>query len=226
MKRESFPIIPWDTIVGYTALFLTVGGGTAWWVWQMNVPKPQDIPMTAPIVSQPAATSRRLPIQTTPAPVNSEPIAVQPLAVTPQVYGLDVVGSRVYLRPQALLIRNKGISDPMAVETAISELLSSNFASNLTTAVPSGTRLLGMQAKPDEIRINLSQEFVEGGGSEAMIYRVAQVLYTATSLNPQAKVYLEIEGQPVNEDHPLGGEGLVLEQPMTRQSFTTAFPHS
>jgi len=44
----------------------------------------------------------------------------------------------------------------------------------------------------------------------SMSSRVAQVLYTATSLQPNAKVWIDIEGKPLEV---LGGEGLLLEQP-------------
>jgi len=53
-----------------------------------------------------------------------------------------------------------------------------------------------------------------------MSSRVAQVLYTATSLQPNAKVWIDIEGKPLEV---LGGEGLLLEQPLTgklRENFT------
>jgi spore germination protein GerM len=56
-----------------------------------------------------------------------------------------------------------------------------------------------------------------------MIYRVAQVLYTATSIDPQTPVFLSIEGQPLNDNYPLGGERLTLEYPMTRQQFNREF---
>lgn len=56
-----------------------------------------------------------------------------------------------------------------------------------------------------------------------MIYRVAQVLYTATSIDSQAPVFLSIAGKPLNDYYLLGGEGLLLEYPLTRQKFDKEF---
>jgi hypothetical protein len=61
---------------------------------------------------------------------------------------------------------------------------------------------------------------------------MAQVIYTATSLNPDGKVFVLIEGQPIlqrrgyanDRRHSLGGEGLILRQPTTRAQFLSDFP--
>jgi spore germination protein GerM len=57
-----------------------------------------------------------------------------------------------------------------------------------------------------------------------MINRLTQVVYTATSLDPTALVYLSVDGQPLTENTPLAGEGLVVRYPIDRQQLTQDFP--
>ena len=45
-----------------------------------------------------------------------------------------------------------------------------------------------------------------------------------TSLDPHQKVFLSVEGQSLDREHPLGGEGLILRQPITRSQFDADFP--
>jgi spore germination protein GerM len=80
---------------------------------------------------------------------------------------------------------------------------------------------LGLKAENNDIHVNLSANFTTGGGSTSMMGRVGQVVYTATSLNPKAKVYIEVNGKLLEV---LGGEGVELQQPLTRESFQKNYP--
>ncbi|MBE9048429.1 GerMN domain-containing protein [Pleurocapsales cyanobacterium LEGE 10410] len=146
---------------------------------------------------------------------------VQPAKFSPQIYQLEVVDNRIRLRSKA--IYTSATSPQMALVEAMEELLAQSSTFNSTTTIPPGTRLLALHTSKDGIHVNLSREFTQGGGSSSMIYRVAQVLYTATSIDPQMPVFFSIEGQPLNEDNPLGGEGLLLQYPITRQQFDQDF---
>lgn len=159
-----------------------------------------------------------------PAIVNSNSSSVeevQPAKFAPQMYQLEIVDSRIRLTPKA--IYTSATSPKVALTEALDELFAQAIAFDPTSTIPQGTRLLDLQTSENGVHIDLSQEFTQGGGSSSMIYRVAQVLYTATSIDPQSPVFLSIEGQPLNEDYPLGGEGLVLEYPLTRQVFDREF---
>ncbi len=148
-------------------------------------------------------------------------VQIQPAKFSPQLYRLEIVDSRIRLIPQT--IETAATSPQLALKQALDELFTPSLAFDPTTTIPRGTKLLNLRTSQNGIYVDLSQEFTQGGGSSSMIYRVAQVLYTATSIDSQASVFLSIEGKPLNEDYPLGGEGLLLEYPLTRQQFNQDF---
>ena len=147
------------------------------------------------------------------------------LEVQPQTYWVSVSGPQ----DNFLLVSQPLEVDPQAsttemLTTAIETLLSGTAkVEDVFTAIPKDTQLLSLNANTDGIYINLSQEFAAGGGSSSMIYRVAQVIYTVTSLEPDAAVHLAVAGHLIDDAYPLGGEGLVLDQPITRETFAKDF---
>ena len=146
---------------------------------------------------------------------------VQPAKFSPQIYQLEIVDSRIQLIPKT--IDTAATSPKLALTEALEKLLAQNSIFAPTTTIPDQTRLLNLDISQEGVYVDLSQEFAQGGGSSSMIYRVAQIIYTATSIDSQTPVFLSIEGRPLNDDYPLGGEGLTLEYPMTRQRFDREF---
>lgn len=146
---------------------------------------------------------------------------IQAAKFSPQMYRLEIVDNHIRLIPET--IQTRVASPEIALKQALEKLLAQSPTFDPTTTIPQQTRLLNLHTNKQGIYVDLSPEFAQGGGSSSMIYRVAQILYTATSINPQAPVFLSIAGKPLNDNYPLGGEGLILEYPLTRQQFNQDF---
>jgi germination protein M len=91
----------------------------------------------------------------------------------------------------------------------------------LTTAIPAGTRLLGLDVADGIATVDLSEEFASGGGSLSIQARAAQVVHTLTQFATVRSVAFRLEGEPVDA---LGGEGLVLFEPVDRGDFEQLAP--
>lgn len=85
------------------------------------------------------------------------------------------------------------------------------------TAVPEGTRFLGLTIDGGVATVNLSREFESGGGSASVIGRLAQVVYTLTQFPTVQGVKFELDGDPIKV---FGGEGVVLDEPVDREDYT------
>jgi hypothetical protein len=109
---------------------------------------------------------------------------------------------------------------PAVAAGALTELLAgpteAERAIGRVTAIPEGTRLLGVSLDDSTATVDLSKEFTAGGGSLSMQARLAQVVYTATQFPDIESVRIHIEGAPVRA---LGGEGVLVEEPVTRAGF-------
>jgi spore germination protein GerM len=86
----------------------------------------------------------------------------------------------------------------------------------LASTIPSGTRLRGISLHGRVATIDLTSRYASGGGTLSMTLRLAQLVYTATSVRPITGVLLHLDGR---DTKVFGGEGLILDRPMTRASF-------
>jgi spore germination protein GerM len=143
--------------------------------------------------------------------------------IQPQVYWLRSNQNKITLVAKSLPSNKSGSTPQQVLTIAVQKLLSAKPSDDLSSTIPKGTKLLSLQIRADGVHVDLSPEFRSGGGSTSMIYRVAQVIYTVTSLDPNAKVFISVGGQSIDSNHPLGGEGLILQQPTTRDRFAADF---
>lgn len=217
--------VPLSLVAGLSAVILATGSAVAWWSWHSasrTVPTPTTEQPTQPESQSPPRPEGRL-ASPNPARSTTQTPAPQALPIpaekTLQVYWLRNAGNQIELVTSPVKVSSTDDVNS-ALKVALEQLLAGPSNSEMTTTIPDETQLRSLSVRQDGIHIDLSQQFKTGGGSASMTGRVAQILYTATSLNPDAQVWLSIEGKPLET---LGGEGLMLDQPVTRKSFERDF---
>ncbi|MBE9048093.1 GerMN domain-containing protein [Pleurocapsales cyanobacterium LEGE 10410] len=197
-NRFSLPVV-----AAITGIILAAGGGAAWWAKSALEPA-RVRPKPNPIV--------RDQVPNIPEPITQEKI-VQICWLNPTDESIELVSKTMTFQ--------KSVKGDRVLETAFETLLAQPpEGSPYTTAIPQGTKLLDLKVNKKGIHLNLSQEFIAGGGSASMSSRLAQVVYTATSSNNGDRVWINVEGKPLAN---LGEEGIVVNQPMTRQDFQDNF---
>lgn len=89
------------------------------------------------------------------------------------------------------------------------------------TAIPDGTRLIGVVIKNGVATVDLSGEFAGGGGSFSVMGRLAQVVYTLTQFSSVDRVGFRLDGVPVTT---FSSEGVVLDGPVGRADYRDFLP--
>lgn len=110
-----------------------------------------------------------------------------------------------------------GVPRAAAVRAALQEMLKGptavEQATGLSSAIPEGTRLLGVRISGGIVYADFSGEIESGGGSASMLGRFWQIVYTATQPAGAPRVRILIDGQ---ERQALGGEGVIIDHPLSR----------
>lgn len=188
-------------ILTMAAGILLAGSATAWWV-------NKSFHSSNEIENTPITTEIKPNI-----PNNSQNIAK---TENVKIYWLN---DNLELSPISVTIPQNN-NPQESLENAVNILLTNIDKDNHDTTIPEGTRLLSLKVDEKGIDVNLSREFTSGGGSASMIGRLGQIIYTTTTLDPSAEVWIYVDGEPLEL---LGGEGLEIRQPMTRQIFQEDF---
>ena len=208
-KKNRFSL---TAMAAVTGIILAAGGGAAWWakssLQKANITQPNP----APIVKEETPSL--------PNPITQERLV--------EVCWLNPEGNKIQLVSKTMTFQ-KSVKSKRVLETALETLLSEPPAgSGYTTAIPIGTKLLNLKTDKEGIHLNLSKEFISGGGSASMSSRLAQIIFTATSSSSSAEsstatptnVWISIEGKALKN---LGEEGIIVNQPMTKQDFKNNF---
>lgn len=188
-------------IAAVSAAVVAVSGGVAWFTAQSPDTTTSQNP--SPNIKQP-----------------QQPLTTQPgNQQSAQIYWLKPKQEKLELAPQPIKIA--AAQPSQALETAFKTLLAGPTEGTDSTTIPPKTKLLSLKVDNNDIHVNLSEDFSSGGGTTSMMGRIGQIVYTATTLNPDAKVYIDVNGKPLEV---LGGEGVEIQQPLTRQAFQQNYP--
>jgi len=207
--QKSSPSISIAVVASVCTLIgVAIGGLTSWQLHSLK-DRPTVTEPSVPPVTDPSPAIAPLPpvIPPTPEPtVAFQTVQVYWLKDDGSSFDMELVGSPIQLKSD--------LGEPL--EVAFHRLLAGPGDRNFTTTIPAGTRLRSVQIKSNGVHVDLSREFATGGGTASMSGRLGQIIYTATTLEPDAQVWLYVEGKPLEY---LGGGGLEVEGPLTRQRF-------
>ena len=193
--------------LGIITSILVAGTGAAWWAFQSltsSPPRSPNIETIKPTLEKPKVVQK------------PQSKLIQSEAKT---YWLSANSDKLDFVTNAVSVQKSANKDQV-LQTALEQLLNQTPNPPASTAIPSGTQLLSLKMSSKGVYLNLSDAFTQGGGSESMMGRLGQILYTASSVDPNMPVWISVEGKLLET---LGGEWLMLEQPITRQWFKENF---
>ena len=122
-------------------------------------------------------------------------------------------------------VRRTHVPTQLVATAAMKALLAGPTAdersAGVTSAVPPGTRLLGIAIHNGLATVDLTSEYQSGGGALSMQTRLGQVVYTLTQFPTVQKVRFRLDGSPVNV---FSSEGIVLSHPVGRSDYADLLP--
>ncbi len=210
-----------SAMAAIAACIVGTGVSVAW--FNLNPYKVPSVKVSVeidPNAKTPTAPQQQIPF--TKPPVNNQPPKDNNVAI----YQTEPTQTGFKMVPKPLPLQEPNQSPEANLRAAFGELLASNKSAakegnkSAVSTIPKGTKLLSLRTESDGIHVDLSREFESGGGSTSMQSRLSEVLFTATSLDPNASVWITIEGKKLEV---LGGEGVEVKQPLDRKSFQTEF---
>jgi germination protein M len=183
-------------------------------------------------LDEPEVEIEQTPVPTEPPMVADEPTPEPEPEPTPVVVD-DEDAAPETLRVLVYMVRGEEIGASAreidytqdVATAAISALLSGpdyeDEDSGLHSEIPPGTELLDISLDDGTLTVDLSSAFTEGGGSASILMRLAQVVHTGTQFDSVNDVQILIDGGYVET---IGGEGAMIDEPMSRDDFEDQAP--
>lgn len=172
-------------------------------------------PAAAPPTSSTTSTTAVSGTTTTGAPATSTTAPAGPTQVSVYFLRTDTLAAAHRTVPATPQIGAAAVTALLAGPTAAER------AAGLATAIPAGTRFLGLSITAGTATVDLSSQYESGGGSLSMSARLAQVVFTLTQFPTVGQVQFELDGRPVQV---FGGEGLILDHPVGRANYEELQP--
>lgn len=173
----------------------------------------------APVEPAPTSTA-------TDTPTASPPAAIEtPAAPVPEV-GTRELPVRVYfVSGELITVAGRTSSSSAVAAEAMKALLrgptAAEKSAGMSTQIPSGTRLLGVNIAKGTATVDLSGRFESGGGSLSMTLRISQVVSTLTQFPAVKRVTFRIDGKAVES---IGGEGIIVAPSVHRADYESVMP--
>ncbi len=151
---------------------------------------------------------------------SSEPVekSTTPVATTP--VAIYLVKGELLEKVTRRVPKVPGIGR-QAMEALLAGPTSAESAAGVTTAIPAGTRLLGLVVEEGTATVDLSPAYESGGGTLGLRLRLAQVACTLDQFQTVHGVRFAMAGRPVRV---FSDDGIVLEHPVSCDDYRDHLP--
>jgi germination protein M len=192
-------------------------------------PRSPDTGTIAPVSPEPSNEPSAEPSTPEPseAPIPSEPPATPDPTPTSEPSGATSVTIYLFMDEELVPVRRQVDATRAVGRASLNALFEgptdeeAAASPPLTTSIPDGTILLGLDIADGLATVDLSREFESGGGSASMFGRLAQVVYTLTQFPTVEEVAFRLDGEPVTT---FSGEGIVLDGASDRMDYEAFLP--
>lgn len=133
------------------------------------------------------------------------------------IYLLNESGEAI---PTSRTVHTEGVARA-ALEALIDGPTPREAVAGLSTAIPPESLVLGITIDDGTAVVDMSREFESGGGSFAILGRLAQFVYTLTEFESIDRVDLLLDGEEIEY---FSGEGVIVGDGWTREDFTGSNP--